>query len=70
MKVCCFGERHLETCADCPEYPSCATLRNFQSKKGYKYRKYRESLGFIREKGYPAFLRFADSWKGAYGRLK
>jgi hypothetical protein len=70
MKLCCFGEKRLETCADCPEYRACATIRGFQSKKGYKYRKYRESLEFIRNRGYPAFLRLADTWKGPYGRLK
>jgi hypothetical protein len=70
MKVCCFGEKHLETCADCPEYPACGIIRGFQSKKGYKYRKYRESLEFIRKKGYPAFLMRADAWKGPYGRLE
>jgi hypothetical protein len=67
--VCCFGKKRLETCADCPEYPVCDTIRTFQSKKGYKYRNYRESLEFIRKNGYPAFIRLADTWKGAYGRL-
>ncbi len=70
MKVCCFGEKRLETCADCPEYVRCDIIRGFQSKKGYKYRKYRESIEFIREKGYPAFTRLADAWKGPYGRLE
>jgi hypothetical protein len=70
MKVCCFGKKRLETCADCPEYPGCDTIRTFQSKKGYKYRKYREALEFIRNRGYPAFLGRAVSWKGACGKLE
>jgi len=70
MKVCCFGGRWLETCADCPEYTECNTIRAFQPKKGYKYRKYRGSLEFIRKRGYPAFIRLADAWKGAYGKLE
>jgi hypothetical protein len=69
MKVCCFKDRHLETCADCPEYPACERIQAFHAKKGYKYRKYRESIEFIRNRGYPAFLRFADTWNGAYGKL-
>jgi hypothetical protein len=70
MKVCCFGKKRLETCADCPDYPVCDIIRTFQSKKGYKYRKYRESLEFIRKKGYPAFLGRAGSWKGACGKME
>jgi hypothetical protein len=70
MKVCCFREHRLETCADCPEYPNCALIHRFHSKKGYKYRKYRQSIEFIRHQGYPAFLRCADQWKGPYGRLE
>jgi hypothetical protein len=70
MKVCCFGEKRLETCADCPEYTTCEIIRGFQAKKGYKYRKYRESLEFIRKKGYAGFLRLAGGWKGPCGRLE
>ncbi len=70
MKVCCFKDKKLETCADCTEYATCERIQVFYSHKGYKYRKYRESLEFIRKKGYPAFLQQADEWKGAYGKLK
>ena len=69
MKVCCYREKRLETCADCKEYLKCEIIRGFHAKKGYKYRKYRQSIEFIRKKGYPAFIRFADAWKGPYGRL-
>jgi hypothetical protein len=68
MKVCCLG-RGLETCADCPELHTCETMVGFFNKKGYKYRKYREAIEFIRAHGYPAFLSQADVWRGAYGRL-
>lgn len=68
MKVCCLG-RGLETCADCPELHTCETMVGFFNKKGYKYRKYREAIEFIRTHGYPAFLTQADAWSGAYGRL-
>jgi hypothetical protein len=68
MKVCCLG-RDLETCADCPELHAFETMVIFFNKKGYKYRKYREAIEFIRAHGHPAFLAQADAWSGAYGRL-
>jgi hypothetical protein len=70
MKRCCLarlGAAH--TCADCPEYPSCRTLRSFYSKNGYKYKKYQEAAEFIRRHGYEAFLRIAEKWSGPYGKL-
>jgi len=36
MKVCCFKDKRLETCADCRDYP-CKILQEFWSKKGWKY---------------------------------
>ncbi len=70
MKRCCLMEKKLETCADCPEYEDCRIIQGFFAKKGYKYRKYRESTEFIRQRGYPAFIDAARSWKRAYGSLK
>jgi len=69
MKVCCFRERGLETCADCPGYTKCKTIHGFYGKNGFKYGKYRQAIEFIRENGYPKFIRLADKWKGPYGRL-
>lgn len=69
MKRCCFRNKGLETCADCLEYPVCDTIGGFQRKKGYKYRKYRQSLEYIRTNGYDRFLAAAAEWVGAYGRL-
>jgi hypothetical protein len=69
IKVCCFRERELETCADCPDYP-CEILRGFWSKKGWKYKKYRKQLEFIRQNGYEEFLKRADKWKGPRGKLE
>ena len=73
MKVCCIrklGPAHTcADCPDCPDYLSCNILREFYGKNGYKYRKYRESLEFIRTHGYDAFLKMAEKWKGPYGRL-
>lgn len=70
IKVCCFGKRKLETCADCADYSKCSIIRGFYGKNGYKYKKYEEATRFIREKGYPKFLKQAREWKGAYGKLQ
>ncbi len=70
IKRCCFADRNLQTCADCPDFTACGTIQDFYAKNGHKYRKYRESLEFIRRQGYPAFLLAASSWKGAYGSLE
>jgi hypothetical protein len=67
IKVCCMG-RGYTSCADCPDFADCAILSGFFGKKGYKYRKYREAIEFIRRTGYAKFLEIADTWKNAYGR--
>ncbi len=69
IKVCCFRDRRFETCADCPDYPFCRIIQDFHNKKGYKYRKYRQSVEFIKENGYARFIEIADNWKGPYGRF-
>ena len=68
IKVCCFRERRLETCADCPDY-SCEILRRFWSKNGWKYQQYRKQLEFIKQNGYEEFLKQANTWKGPRGKL-
>jgi hypothetical protein len=70
IKLCCFRDRELDTCADCPSLGSCETIGSWYAKKGYKYRKYKHSIDFIRENGYPRFIQRADKWKGAYGKLE
>ena len=70
MKRCCLIVKKLETCADCPDYEDCKILQDFFNKKGYKYKKYRQSLEFIRKFGYQKFIQSARSWKSAYGSLK
>jgi len=69
IKVCCFKERGLETCADCPDYP-CKILEEFWSKRGWKYKQYRKQLQFIRQKGYEEFLKRASEWNGPHGKLE
>lgn len=69
IKVCCFREKQLETCADCPDYP-CAILDEFWSKKSWKYQQQKKQLEFIRQNGYEKFLAQANNWKGPRGKLK
>ena len=68
MKVCCM-KRNFVSCADCPDYSKCKIILSFQDKSGYKYKKYRQSIEFIRENGYSKFLKLANKWKGPYGKL-
>jgi hypothetical protein len=67
IKVCCI-KQNFKTCADCSLYSSCETIGSFHSKKVNKYRKYRQAIDFIRENGYPEFIKIADNWKNAYGK--
>jgi len=69
IKVCCFRERGLETCADCPDFP-CLVLEEFWSKNGWKYKQYRKQLEFIAKNGYEKFLNRANEWKEPRGKLE
>jgi hypothetical protein len=69
IKVCCFREKKLETCADCQTFP-CQILTMFWSKNGSKYKQYKKQVEFIRQNGYEKFLKNADTWKGPRGKLE
>jgi len=69
IKICCFRDRHFETCADCDDYSNCKIIHELYGKSGYKYGKYRQSIEFIRNNGYSKFLDIANNWKGPYGKL-
>ena len=69
IKLCCFRDNKLETCADCACYITCNVIHSFQDKSGTKYRKYKESIEFIKDNGYTEFVRIADKWTGPYGRF-
>jgi len=68
IKVCCMG-KGLETCADCIDFSGCEVIHTFHDKSGYKYRKYKEAMDFLRKNGYKKFLQSAKDWKGPYGKL-
>ena len=69
IKVCCLS-RGYEFCADCPDLEGCTIIGTFHDKSGYKYRKYKQSTEFIQAHGYAEFVRQADGWTGAYGKLE
>jgi hypothetical protein len=70
IKLCCFRDNNFDTCADCPKLESCKIVGEWYSKNGYKYKKYKEAIYFIKTHGYKKFLKLADKWKGAYGRIE
>jgi hypothetical protein len=69
MKVCCISKRY-NSCADCGEYNSCEIIQGFFKKTGYKYKKYKEALEYIKANGYKEFIKIADGWKLQYGKYK
>lgn len=68
IKICCIKNGYA-SCADCNNFNSCKTIQGFYGKNGYKYKKYREALEYIRIKGYASFIRIANEWKIQYGKL-
>lgn len=67
IKVCCLSNQH-NSCADCIDYILCNIIQEFLSKNGYKYKKYKEALDFIKANGYKKFISIADKWKMQYGK--
>lgn len=68
IKVCCI-QKGLLSCANCPAYERCEALNGFFSKNGYKYKKYKESLDYIRASGYAQFLTASSAWTRQYGKF-
>ncbi len=68
LKRCCMAKGFL-SCADCTQTDGCEAFQQFFNHEGYKYKKYRESLDYIRKYGYEAFVTAADGWQNAYGRF-
>jgi len=65
MKVCCI-KRNYNSCSECPDLSTCMLINEFHGKNGYKYKKYRQAIEYVRANGYADFLKIADSWDGAY----
>jgi hypothetical protein len=68
IKLCCFRDHGFQTCADCGDFDDCEIIRSWLS-KGYKYKRYGKSLIFIRDSGYVEFLKIADGWNDAVGKM-
>lgn len=67
IKRCCIAKNYC-TCADCEDYPACSVIRSLHQKNGYKYKKYKEAIEFIRVHGYERFLEVAGKWTMQYGK--
>ena len=70
IKVCCFRDNRFDTCADCSELESCSIIGSWYARNGYKYKKYKEAIEFIKKNGYSKFIKLANEWRNAYGRLE
>jgi putative transcriptional regulator len=76
IKVCCFRERGLETCADCCGFP-CEILGEFWSRKGWRTNSTQNSSSSSGNTGTRRFWRkqttgkdYAESWKPSKQRKK
>ncbi|MDD5456565.1 MAG: DUF3795 domain-containing protein [Candidatus Margulisbacteria bacterium] len=70
IKLCCFKEHSFDTCADCSELGSCAIIGSWFAGNGYKYKKYKQAIEYIKKHGYPEFIKLADKWKNASGKYE
>jgi hypothetical protein len=68
--LCCYRDKNFDSCADCSELESCNIIGNFYSKSGYKNSKYKQVVEFIKLNDYSKFIKIADRWKCAYGKLE
>jgi hypothetical protein len=70
IKLCCYKDNQLETCDACSKLESCSIVGSWYAKNGYKYKKYKEAIEFIKKNGYSKFIKLADKWKNVYGKLE
>ena len=70
IKICCFKEKNLTSCAECKEFPDCTIISNRFKVGTYQNRKCLEALHFIKDNGTSNYIKSANSWKSHYGRLK
>ncbi len=69
MKICCIT-KGLASCADCNEIDRCLMIQEFYNKNGYKYKKYKEAIDYIRSNGYEIFLYQTKKWTMQYGKYE
>ncbi len=66
IKICCITKK-MVTCADCTELDGCSITQGFYTKNGYKYKKYKQAIDYIRNNGYSIFLNQTKKWTMQYG---
>ncbi len=69
VKICCFKEKGLATCADCKEFSDCKKIVKRFKIGSYDYKKCQECIMYIKENGYNSYIMNAEKWKGPWGRL-
>ena len=69
IKICCYKEKNLTTCADCIDFSDCTIISSRFKVGTYTNNKHMECLHFIRDNGYDNFIEIADNWKNHYGKL-
>ena len=67
FKICCITKGYI-SCADCIKFSKCDIIQNLYKKNGYKYKKYKQAIEFIKKNGYRKFINIANQWKNAYGK--
>ncbi len=70
IKLCCFRDKKLDTCADCDQFSNCKIFNNKFKIGTRDNKKCQESLNFIKNEGYDKFLLKTKNWKSHIGKLK
>jgi hypothetical protein len=69
IKLCCFRDKKLDTCADCSKTEICGIINKFFDKGLPEYKIYKQSIEYIRIQGYQKFLSKVEKWIKRYGKL-
>lgn len=70
IKICCYKEKKLLTCAECDHYCTCTIISERFKIGSRDNKKCLEALEYIRNNGKDNFINKADKWKGPFGKLK
>lgn len=69
IKICCYKDKNLTTCADCVNFQKCSIISNRFKVGSNDNKKCMESLEYIKNNGYDAFIKKAKKWKSYWGKL-
>jgi len=70
IKICCYKEKKLSTCAECKDFSKCALIAGRFKAGSYDNKKCLEALEYIKNYGKNNFMDKANKWKGHFGKLK